>query len=84
MEHDDVWADLAMTANDLSEYYSEMTGYNVEFGTEYPISRDIYVSAPRTKGQEWFENFADAEDRIKLLYPEVFTDDFDDPLEGLI
>lgn len=79
---DDKYWELFETAGDLSEYYSEQIGKSVEFGFDNTI--DLWVRAPRTNGKEYFETYATAEERVRLLYPDIFLDDdYEDPLAGL-
>lgn len=78
---DDKWFDLFETANNLSDYYTEQIGREVEFGMDNVI--DLWVRTPRTNGKEYFENFGTAEERVRQLYPDVFLDDdYEDPLAG--
>lgn len=64
----------------LTEYYSEQTGQPIDFGYDGEM---FWVSGPRLKEHEKFEYSEDAEDRVKLLYPEIFTDELEDPFGRL-
>ena len=76
---DDKYFEVYEEAVNLSEYYTEQVGREVEFGFDNPY--ELWVRAPRTNGKEYFEVFATAEERVKLLYPDVFLDDdYSDPL----
>ena len=76
---DDKYFEVYEEAVNLSEYYTEQIGREVEFGFDNPY--ELWVRAPRTNGKEYFEVFATAEERVKLLYPDVFLDDdYSDPL----
>lgn len=78
---DDKYFEVFEEANNLSDYYSEQTGKTVEFGFDNPY--ELWVRAPRTNGKEYFESYSTAEERVRLLYPDVFLDDdYGDPLEG--
>jgi hypothetical protein len=50
----------------------------VEFGTD--DDNDLWMMTPRS-GKEYFDDFHTAEERVRLLYPDVFLDDdYTDPL----
>jgi hypothetical protein len=79
---DDRYLELHEMATNLTEFYSEQTGKEVVFGFDEDF--DLWVTAPRTNGKEYFENYGTAEDRILQLYSELFLDDdYTDPLEGV-
>jgi hypothetical protein len=79
---DDRWFELHETANNLTEFYSEQVGKPVEFGVDEAL--DLWLTAPRTNGREYFESFGSAEDRVMQLYSELFLDDgSSDELEEL-
>jgi hypothetical protein len=76
---DDKYMEILEASVNLTEYYSEETGRDVEFG--FDNEYELWVNAPRTNGQEYFEDYSTAEERIRLLYPDVFLDDdYTDPL----
>lgn len=68
----------------VSEYYSEVTGRNIEAGIDEDL--DIWISSSRTNGREYFEAIRDVESRIKQLYSDMMLDDQDDtdPYAGMI
>jgi hypothetical protein len=79
---DEDYFSLFEQANSLTEYYSEQTGKNIEFGLDN--THELWVRAPRTNGKEYFEYYHTAEERIRTLYPDVFLDDdYEDPLQGI-
>ena len=76
---DEKYLEIFEQASNLTAYYSEETGRDVEFG--FDNEYELWVDAPRTNGREYFENYSTAEERIILLYPDVFLDeDYGDPL----
>lgn len=77
---DDRYFELFETADNLTEFYSEQVGKPIEFGVDEEL--DLWVTAPRTNGREYFETFASAEERVLQLYSELFLDTGDtDSLE---
>ena len=79
---DDRYWELFETAESLTEYYTEQVGRQIEFG--FDGTTELWVKAPRTNGKEYFETYANAEDRVKQLYPDIFIDeDYADPFDGL-
>lgn len=79
---DDRWFELQETATNLTEFYSEQVGKPIEFGVDEEL--DLWVTAPRTNGREYFETFGSAEERVMQLYSELFLDDgTGDELEDL-
>lgn len=70
---DDRYFELFETANNLTEFYSEQTGKSIEFGLDEDL--DLWVTAPRTNGKEYFETFGSAEDRVMQLYSELFLEE---------
>jgi hypothetical protein len=70
---DDRWFELFETANSLTEFYSEQVGKSIEFGFDEDL--DLWVTAPRTNGKEYFETFGSAEDRVIQLYSELFLEE---------
>jgi hypothetical protein len=76
---DEKWLEIFEQASNLTAYYSEEVGRDVQFG--FDNEYELWVNAPRTNGQEYFENYSTAEERVRLLYPDVFLDeDYGDPL----
>lgn len=69
---DDRYFELFETADNLTEFYSEQVGKPIEFGVDEEL--DLWVTAPRTNGREYFETFASAEERVLQLYSELFLD----------
>lgn len=69
---DDRYFELFETADNLTEFYSEQVGKPIEFGVDEAL--DLWVTAPRTNGREYFETFASAEERVLQLYSELFLD----------
>ena len=69
--------------NNLSDYYSDITGRNVDMGIDG--NGDIWVSGYRTSGREYFSSLEEAERRLEIVYENYLTDDGDtsDPLEEL-
>jgi hypothetical protein len=79
---DDKYLELNEMATNLTDFYSEQVGKPVEFG--FDDAYDLWVTAPRTNGREYFETFGSAEERVMQLYSELFLDDGSgDGLEGL-
>jgi len=79
---DEKYLELQEMANNLTDFYSEQVGKAVEFGFDEDF--DLWVTAPRTNGKEYFESYGGAEDRILQLYSELFLDDdYTDPLAGV-
>lgn len=79
---DDRWFELTEMATNLTDFYSEQVGKPVEFG--FDEAQDLWVTAPRTNGREYFETFGSAEERVMQLYSELFLDDgTGDGLENL-
>jgi len=79
---DDRYLEINEMATNLTEFYSEQTGKEVVFG--YDEDFDLWVTAPRTNGKEYFENYGTAEERILQLYSELFLDDdYEDPLASV-
>jgi hypothetical protein len=76
---DDKYFDVFEQATNLTDYYTEQVGKTIEFG--FDNEYELWVSAPRTNGREYFETYGTAEERIRLLYPDIFLDDdYGDPL----
>jgi hypothetical protein len=76
---DEKYMEILETSVNLTEYYSEETGRDVTFG--FDNEYELWVDAPRTNGKEYFETYEAGEERVRLLYPDVFLDeDYGDPL----
>lgn len=78
---DDRYFELFETASNLTEFYSEQTGKSIEFGLDEDL--DLWVTAPRTNGKEYFETFGSAEDRVIQLYSELFLEEVSDDSNDL-
>lgn len=79
---DDRYFEVFEQAGSLSEYYTEQVGREIEFG--FDNEYELWVRAPRTNGREYFESYSTAEERIRLLYPDIFLDDdYSDPLADI-
>ena len=78
---DDRYFELFETANNLTEFYSEQVGKSIEFGLDEDL--DLWVTAPRTNGKEYFDTFGSAEDRVIQLYSELFLEEVtNDPMDA--
>jgi hypothetical protein len=76
---DEKYMEILETSVNLTEYYSEETGRDVTFG--FDNEYELWVDAPRTNGKEYFETYEAGEERVRLLYPDVFLDDdYSDPI----
>lgn len=69
------WFELFEASGNLTEYYTEQVGKPVEFGIDEEL--EVWVTAPRTNGREYFETLGSAEDRVMQLYSELFLDEGD-------
>lgn len=79
---DDRYFELYEQASNLTDYYSEQIGKQVEFGLDG--YEDLWVRIPRGNGKEYFDSFDTAEERVRLLYPDIFLDDdYSDPLADI-
>lgn len=67
-------------ADALTEYYTTQTGRAIEFSYQDGV---FSINGARIGYNEQFDESSDAEDRVKLLYPEVFTDELEDPFGRL-
>ena len=79
----DQYAEIEEQAESLEEYYSQVTGRNINIGLDNDLM-EVYINSSRTNGNEYFETIDDAERRIKQLYSDLILDDEDDydSLEG--
>lgn len=76
------YLEVRMQLEDLSDYYSEVLGADVQAGLQ---QGELWLSCARTNGREYFEDIEMLEDRIKMLYHDRLLDeDYRDPLEGWI
>lgn len=65
--------ELEETVNQLSDYYSEVTGRDIGMGVDEDL--DIWINSSRTNGREYVESIEELERRIKLLYQDLIEDD---------
>lgn len=79
---DDNFDEVCELVSNLSDYYSDITGRNVDLGVD--SGGDIWLSGYRTSGREYFQSVQEAERRLEILYQNYLTDNGDniDPLEG--
>lgn len=61
---------------DLSNYYSEITGRNIEIGIDE--DEDLWISSSRTNGREYLESLKEVERRLHLLYGDLIEDNEDE------
>lgn len=71
--HSDDIEELEEITADLGNYYSEITGRNIEIGVDG--SGDLWISSSRTNGKEYLENLKEVERRLHLLYEDLIEDD---------
>lgn len=78
----DNFDEVCEVVSNLSDYYSDITGRNVDLGVD--SGGDIWISGYRTYGKEYFPTVQEAERRLEILYESYLTDNGDttDPLEG--
>lgn len=76
------YQELLETLGDLSDYYSDAVGRNIDMGSDG--DGDVWISSTRTNGREYFDSLEEAERRLELLYSDLLPDSDDDrdPLEG--
>jgi len=79
----DQYSEIEEQAESLEEYYSQVTGRNINIRLDNDLM-EVYINSSRTNGNEYFETIDDAERRIKQLYSDLILDDEDDydSLEG--
>lgn len=77
-DENNIWEDDAL---ELGDIWTEITGRVVEAGAS---EDEIWISSNRTNGKEYFDDIAEAERRLKILYSDLLIDDGEeyDPLEG--
>jgi hypothetical protein len=77
------WMELNEQANQLAEYYTDITGTSVEADVANSLD-EFWIKSNRTNGMEYFESIQEADRRLKILYQDLLPDDGDtsDPLEG--
>jgi ABC-type tungstate transport system permease subunit len=68
--------ELIETLDDLSDYYTSITGYNITMGVD--ATDDVYLLSNRTNGKEYFDSLEEVERRVKILYNDLLPDDDDD------
>jgi hypothetical protein len=83
-DRSDRWIEMNEEANQLADYYTEMTGTNVEADVENNLE-EFWIRSNRTNGKEYFESIEEADRRLRQLYEELLPDDGDysDPYEGI-
>ncbi len=83
-DHNDRWIEGHDQARELADYYTEISGSNVQADIEDNLE-EFWVSSNRTNGREYFESIEEADRRLKILYEDLLSDDGDysDPYEGL-
>lgn len=84
-DHSDRWIDMNDEAEQLADYYTQLTGTSVKVGVENNLE-DYWVSSNRTSGNmEYFGSIEEADRRLRMLYEDLLPDDGDysDPYEGL-
>lgn len=76
------YEEIVETLENLSDYYSNITGRSVSLGIDG--GSDVWIDSNRTNGREYFEDIQEAERRLSILYADYLSDDGDtlDPLEG--
>jgi hypothetical protein len=82
-DHNDRWIELNEEATQLAEYYTEITGTNVEADVDNNLE-EFWIRSNRTNGKEYFESLRDADTRLRQLYEDLLVDNGDDtdPYEG--
>lgn len=65
--------ELEETVDQLSEYYSQVTGRDIGMGVDEDL--DIWINSSRTNGREYVADIEELERRIKLLYQDLIEDD---------
>jgi hypothetical protein len=65
--------ELEEMAGAVGEYFSSVTGRNIEVGIDE--DDDYWISSSRTNGREYFESLEAVEDRLKALYSDLFQED---------
>lgn len=79
---DDKYFEVFEQSSNLSDYYSEQIGTDVEFGFDRD-GHDLWFRTPRSS-KEYVESYDFAEERIRSIYSELFLDDdYDDPLANV-
>ena len=83
-DHNDKWIEGHEQAQDLADYYTEISGSDVHADIENNLE-EFWISSNRTNGKEYFESIEEADRRLRQLYEELLPDDGDysDPYEGL-
>ena len=83
-DHNDKWIELHEEATELADYYTDITGFDVQADVADTLD-EFWVKSNRTNGQEYFSDLREADRRLKILYQDLLPDDGDttDPYEGL-
>jgi hypothetical protein len=81
-DHNDKWLEMTDEAEQLADYYTQLTGTSVKVGVENNLE-DFWVSSNRTNDMEYFATIEEAERRLRILYEDLLPDDGDytDPYE---
>jgi hypothetical protein len=75
MAFDYEFEELEEIVSDLSDYYSETIGRNIDMGVDEDL--DIWFSSSRTNGREYVDSIEELERRMKLLYSDLIEDNDD-------
>jgi hypothetical protein len=83
-DHSDKWLELTDEAEQLADYYAEITGSNISAGVANNLD-EFWIRSNRTNDMEYFGSIQEADRRLKQLYEDMLPDDGDysDPYEGL-
>lgn len=83
-DRSDRWLDMTDEAEQLADYYTQLTGTSVSAGVENNLE-EYWVRSNRTNDMEYFSSIEEADRRLKQLYEDLLPDDGDysDPYEGL-
>lgn len=83
-DRSDRWLEMSDQAEQLADYYTQLTGTSVRAGVENNLE-DYWVSSNRTNDMEYFSSIEEADRRLRQLYEDLLPDDGDylDPYEGL-
>lgn len=74
MPNNDDLEDVTEMLMELSDYYSTITGRNVELG--YDEDLDFWLESGRTNGREYFDEISEVEHRVRMLYSDKLGDDY--------
>jgi hypothetical protein len=83
-DHNDRWLDMTDEAEQLADYYTQLSGTSVQVGVENNLE-EFWIRSNRTNDMEYFGAIEEADRRLRQLYEELLPDDGDysDPYEGL-